>query len=351
MRRALAVLAVVVLLAMALFIRGRVQETRQTAADEKAKATLYCAEELKPVCDELKASDRNLTVVTEPATATLAKITAPDFSRSTSTIDGWLAPQPFVDAANEARARAGLDPLFTTPSRVLARSPVVMVGWADRLRALAGACGGQVSWKCLGERAGARWTDLGGQEQWGDLRPVVPAPATSATGQLTAGEAAASYFGNSAFASNDFADRGFREWMGRLARASSGVSLSKPTPLDQLLFAGPSSLDVAGAIEAQAGPSVASSRDKDRLTILYPAPMATADVVLAPISGSEPGGRLRDVLESEPSARALAQNGWRVNGQPLAAGLKPDVTLPDSSGLPRAGVLQALASAWQGAGQ
>lgn len=346
MRRALAIIVVVGMIALALFIRSRGQEAKQTAADEKAKATLYCAKELDAVCEKLKADDRNLTVVTEDANRTLATLSATDFNRSTTRIDGWLAPQPYLDLVNENRSRAGVEPLFGPPSRVLARSPVVLVGWSDRLKALAPRCGGQVSWKCLGENAGTGWSDLGGQATWGELRPVVPAPDRSATGLLTAGEATASYFGNSSFATNDLSDPAFRDWLNRLATESAGVSLSGLSPIDKMLSAGPASLDVAGALEAQAAPAVAKSRDKDRLTILYPSPLATADVVLAPISGSEPGGRLQQVLESDAAAKAFAGNGWRVDGQPLGTGLSPTVALPDGNGLPKAGVLQALGTTW-----
>src|SRR5690349_3312247 len=132
MRRALAIIGVVLMLAIALFIRSRGEASKQAAADEKAKATLYCAQELGKVCDTLKANDKNLTVVTEDASRTLSTLTGPDFNRTKTPIDGWLAPQPYIDLANEGRSRAGLDPLFGPPSRVLGRSPIVMVGSAER---------------------------------------------------------------------------------------------------------------------------------------------------------------------------------------------------------------------------
>ena len=40
------------------------------------------------------------------------------------------------------------------------------------MTALGAACGGPpeaISWKCIGERAGARWESLGGQSAWGNL--------------------------------------------------------------------------------------------------------------------------------------------------------------------------------------
>jgi len=350
MRRALAIIGVVLLLAVAWFIRGRGEASRQQLADEKAKATLYCAQELGKVCDTLKERDRNLTVVTEEAGRTLETVTAADFNPEATRVDGWLAPQPFIDLANESRNRSSLEPLFGTSSRVLARSPVVMVGTSERLQKLAGACGGQVTWRCVGENAGRRWSELGGQETWGDLRPVIADPARSATGLFSLGEAATSFFGSSNFASNDFATGDFDGWLQRFASTSKGVTNS-PKPLEERISKGRSALDLTAAFESQAGPAVTSSaRANDPLTILYPSPLATADVVLAPISGSEPGGRLKDLLESDDAATALAQSGWRVDGRPTAAGINPNQPLPSGSGLPKAGVLQSLAERWKEAG-
>jgi hypothetical protein len=349
MRRALAIIAVVMMIVFALWVRSRTQAENQRAADERARATLYCVKELEPVCESLRANDNNLTVVTEDAGRTLATLTSADFNPSATKVDGWLAPSTYVDQVNDIRSRGGLEPVFDPPGRVVARSPVVAVMWSDRVAALTAKCGGQVTWKCVGDQAGARWSDIGGNAEWGDVRPVVPAVATSATGLLDVAGAAGSFFGNSSYATNDFTDPTFQEWLQRLADATTGVSLSKPTPLDQMLFAGPSSLDLAGSIEASAAPAVTTSRDKDRLTILYPSPVVSADIVLAPSRGAEPGGRLKDVIESDDAARILAQNGWRVNGQPLAAGLSTTTSLPDANGLPVAGVMEALTTRWRDA--
>jgi hypothetical protein len=309
---------------------------------------MYCVKELEAVCAELQAADRNLTVVTEDAGRTLATLTGADFNPTTTRLDGWLAPRTYIDQANDQRARAGLGPVFGPTSRVLARSPVVAVMYNDRARALAARCGGQVTWRCVGDQAGAAWSDIGGQAQWGDFHPVLPSQAT-ATGLHDVAGATGSWFGGSAYASNDFSDPAFQDWLDRLAGESARVALGGLTPLGRLLAVGPSALGLAGALEAEAGPSVTQSRDKDNVSILYPSPVATADVVLAPTNGAEPGGRLQSVLESDASARAFAQSGWRVTGQPLAPGLPSTVTLPDGDGLPNAGVMETLTSTWQAA--
>jgi hypothetical protein len=346
MRRALAIIGVAILVALALAVRSRTADQRQQEADEKAKATMYCVKELEAVCAALQAGDKNLTVVTEDAGRTLATLTSPDFNPATTRLDGWLAPKTYIDQANDLRARAGLGPVFDEPSRVLARSPVVAVMYNDRQRALATKCGGQVTWRCVGEQAGAAWSDIGGQAQWGDFHPVLPSQST-ATGLHDIAGATGSWFGGSTYASNDFSDPAFQDWLNRLAGESARVQLSGLTPLRRLLSVGPSALGLAGALEAEAGPSVTESRDKDNVSILYPSPVATADVVLAPRNGADPGGRLKSVLESDDSARAFAENGWRVSGQPLADGLSASLALPAGDGLPSAGVMESLTSTWQ----
>ena len=72
MRRGLAIIGVIMMIGAALVVRSRTQTANQRAADERAKATLYCVKELEAVCSTLQADDRNLTVVTEDAARTFA---------------------------------------------------------------------------------------------------------------------------------------------------------------------------------------------------------------------------------------------------------------------------------------
>ena len=346
MKRALAVVAVAVMLAGAMVLRSRGQDARQADQNERSRATLWCATEVAPACEALRAGNPNLTVVIDDAGRSLGKVTGAGFNRSATPIDAWLVPRSYVDLVTDNRSRAGLDAIFGDPSRVLARSPVVMVGSAERLKVLAARCGGQVSWRCAGDNAGRQWSELGGQQSWGELQPVLGDPNVTATAMSAVSAAAASYFSTPNVATNDLDDPTFRDWFGQLSRTSASVNLSGQVPLDRLLSVFPAPPNLVGALEAQAGPGVEASRDKDRLSILYPSPLATTDVVLAPISGSEPGERLKNELESGDSASALARTGWRVDGQPLASGLSSATPIPADSQLPKPGAQQALARAW-----
>ena len=208
--------------------------------------------------------------------------------------------------------------------------------------------GGVIDWKCIGTVAGTPWGSTGAPATWGSVKPGLPAPDTTAAGLLSLGEATASWFTTPGFASNDFTDAGFRAWFTRLVQAVPSYPVSPRTPLDDMLFTGPASFDLTGSTEAAAGPAIATSRDSERLSILYPSPLTTADVVLAPVAGSPAGGRLMKLMQSDDGAAALAAAGWRVDGQPLAAGIPDQPELAPESNVPKAGVLQALRSLWIG---
>jgi hypothetical protein len=342
-RRVLAVVAAVVLIALGLVIRSRTGDGGTTRADTGA-ASLVCLTELKPVCDRLAAAHPELTVTVQDAATTQTALggNLPDVATGPN---AWLTYAPLTAMVDESRARAGLPGAFADPTATLARSPLVIAARNDRRAALTTACGGQLTWRCLGERAGSPWTDNGGQATWGSVKVGLPDPAVTATGLLGVAEATASYFGRTDYAANDFADPAFGDWLGRLARSGRGLGRTTSTPLDQLLTQR-GSYDFAGTTESAGGPAVSQSRDKNEVSILYPSPLSTADVVLAPVAGSSTAGdRVKKLLESDEAAQALADAGWRVEGRASAPGVPGDPPL-DGAGLPRPGVLAALREQW-----
>jgi hypothetical protein len=64
-------------------------------------------------------------------------------------------------------------------------------------------------------------------------------------------------------------------------------------------------------------------------------------VVLAPVAGRAGSERLTEILQSDEAAQILAAAGWRVPDTDPIPGVG-DQELPDTNGLPRPGVLQAL---------
>ena len=205
----------------------------------------------------------------------------------------------------------------------------------------------RITWRCIGDNGARPWPDLGGSAAWGVVKPSHPLPDPTATGLFVLSQATASYFDDTSFASNDFdGDPAFGRWFEQLERSIPSFPTPPRTPLDEMLSIGPAVFDLTGSLEALAGPSIARSRDKDRLSILYPSPATVAEVVVAPVTNNSRGARLTKLLQSDEVAALLARNGWRVDGQPFADGVDPAYTLPSETGLPRPGVLEALRALW-----
>jgi hypothetical protein len=344
MRRLAAALAAVLMVAVAVVVRDWLdRRSDPTGAPGPAGAisTLVCVSELEAVCEELAADHDDVEARVEPAGVTIDALVDTDLGPEMPT--AWLTFDPLPALVDEHRQRAGLAPIFEPDRSVLARSPLVVAVWNDRLAALADTCeDGEVDWRCLGGVAGMPWVTLGGSEAWGALKPSHPPADETATGLLVLAGAVNSFFGDADYASQDFRDPAFRGWFEQLERSIPQFPVTPRTPLDDMLFGGPATFDLTGTTEAAAGPSIARSRDSDRLTILYPFPVAVADVVFVTVAGTDEGDRVSELVESDATAGALARAGWRVEGQPVAPGIDESVTVPSGPGLPRPGVLEAL---------
>lgn len=349
MKRLAAILAAVAMIALALFVRGRLDDDSGSdgGSATTTAGTLVCVTELDAVCRELAGRHSDLTVRVEDAATTEKALVSSSFDLSNPPFDAWLTLQPFPAMVSEQRSRALLPAALEDPSATLARSPFVVAVWNDRRVALDGACAGGITWRCIGEQAGRPWDDIGGSVAWGNVKPSHSSPESTASGLLVLAQASGSYFGRSDFARNDFdGDPGFGAWFEQLERAIPSFPVPPRTPLDEMLSIGPSVFDLTGATEAAAGPAIAASRDKDRLSILYPSPATVAEVVVVPVADASLGGRVSRLLQSSEVAGLMAQAGWRVEGQPTADGVDAAVSLPDDPGVPRAGVLEALRALW-----
>lgn len=334
--RLLALLAAVAMVVGAVAVRARLDD------DEERSTTtlrLVCSTELAAVCDALSddaGSDVRATV--EPAADTAARLTALGQGEQPA-LDGWLVAGPWpaiVDDARERDARVAL----LEEGQVLARSPVVLAVWPDRADVLGRHCGGgTVGWKCLGDNVGAQWSSLpGGDVRWGSVKPGLP-PVSTATGLAVLGAATVAWFGDRPVASStDLQEGAYQDWLARLLRA---VPATPPATIDTVLRRGPATFDAVGTVEAEAAPVLARTARDPKPTLLYPEPVATADVVLGTTDGRA-AGLLRELVAGPTGRRALAAAGWRVPGEPPAPGIDPTVELPADSGLPSPGVLEAL---------
>ncbi|MGI9032193.1 MAG: substrate-binding domain-containing protein [Acidimicrobiales bacterium] len=341
MRRVLAVLAAAAMVAGSVALRSRLDRNKAEGAQT---LRLTCATELASPCQALANGDHRVRLTVEGAGTTADRLAAADADIG---LDGWLVAAPWPKLVDQQRRARALAPLFEANPRVLARSPLVLAVWKDRAAALAPRCGGTVGWKCLGEAAGTPggWKVVGGRTEWGDVKVGHAPPASDGIAMLVLGQAAGAWFGRTDLSTIDLEDDGFQRWFTGLERAVPDTGASA---LATMLVTGPAVLDAAATTEAEAGPALATSARRAGIDLLYPSPMATADVVLATgTDGRAQADRaLAGLAAGSRGAKALAVAGWRVEGQPRAAGVPDRPALPSASGLPSPGLLDALRSRW-----
>ena len=143
-------------------------------------------------------------------------------------------------------------------------------------------------------------------------------------------------------------DDAFLEWFARLEGAvPQGGGVGNDSPFVRMLTAGPAAFDVVITTEADAGPRLASSSSdrRERVHLLYPSPVTTVDVVFAPVSGRDDD--LADIVTGDDGRAALAQAGFRVDGESNADGVPSEPSLPARSNLPSPGALEALLQTWR----
>jgi hypothetical protein len=210
------------------------------------------------------------------------------------------------------------------------------VAWNDRIAVLRSHCQSQViGWKCVGDAAATPggWAAIGGRPEWGPVKPGHADPVND-DGLLVLGQGAAEWFGRSDLSSIDLDDEAFSRWFSGLERA---VPPSGSSPLNLMLITGPAAYDAVGTTEAEAFPLLARSPRRNSLTLLYPSPMVTADIVLATpgASATDSSTRaLRSVVTGASGRQAFTDGGWKVPGA------------PGPGALPSPGFLDALANRW-----
>lgn len=335
--RILALLAAVGMVAGAVVVRARIDDNGGALGVGGPRPTLVCATELAAVCEALRDE---VDFDIEPAGTTADRLIA---AAGAPGLDGWLVAGPWPAIVAAERQRKALPPILASEKSGLARSPVVIVGERERLPVLAVKCGGKVTLRCLGDNGRSKWSAIGGQAGWGDVKVGLPDAGTQAEGLAVLGAGTVNYFGRRDLAKLDLEeDPGFGTWVSQLRR-----SLPQPIDLDRMLSTRGLS-DLWVGLEAQSAPKLAAATGRSQqLDLLYPEPVVTADVSLG-LAAGKAGERVGRIVTGDDGKRALGAAGWRVGGK-LAAGARPDApaTLPAESGLPAPGLLQALRSAWK----
>jgi hypothetical protein len=216
-------------------------------------------------------------------------------------------------------------------SKRLARTRVGLVIWKEREAVLERSCGGAIGWKCLGNAAGKPWTAIGGKPEWGPVSVALPDASATATGTVVLGAATSSFFGQPDVGLLDIEENPeYGTWLSNLRRGNVDADVAR------MLAAGnPSIANAAAGLEVAVRPVVAAAASRDKVTVIYPSPVATADVYLGTI-GSKRGSRLAEILGGDVGRAALTKAGWTMSN----AGLQP------VSYLPTPGLLAALRSKW-----
>jgi hypothetical protein len=314
---------------------------------------LLCTTELEAACTQLAEHDGDVSVTVEAAGTTAQSLVAlPDNQRPD--FDAWLAPSPWAQMVDVQRR--GKRPLFAKPSDAIGRSPLVVAVRADRKTVLDASppCNNAIDWKCIGGVAGRPWTDLpGGQAAWGTVKPGYGDPTVNATSLLVLSQASSEFLDNSDYSRSDLQDNNdYLDWLAGLERAVPKLAPSAAGPFAEMLQALPTATyDMVGTTEADAGPALAAAAParRQQLTLLYPEPVVTADVVVAAVAASRNRGGADGLAGNSELAAALARTGWRVPGQPRPRGVRDTPALPRGSGLPTdPGSLVALQETWQG---
>lgn len=321
-KRFLAVLGAVAMIVVAVVVRNAIDDGGgSSGSGPGGTVTIACAEDLTAACDALDGA-AGVTVQREKAADTAAALG----KDAPAGVDAWLTTSAWSKVVDVQRRFDGLDPALGTAT-TLARSPVVLVVDKGVRSQLADPqrCG-TVGWACLGQQAAI-------------ARPSHASPDTAA-GLVELAAATTGWFeatGKRTFDRGNFDDPAFQTWLKGLE-----ALVVRPNPPDlapvQALFVAPGSYGAVGALEADV-----ATRNLQRVDVLYPRPVVTADVVLVPVRG-------RKALPSAAVDRArtaLRAAGWRVAGAAAPAIAPPDVRTLGGSGLPTdAGVLIALRDTW-----
>ena len=287
-KRLAAVAAAVALIALALFVRDRIDDGGSTSGADAsdvttapiATTTVVCATELEAVCDAIAGPD--LAVRIEDAGITLDRLV--DAAPGSADLDiAWVTLTP-LDAAvalGRERSRRSDIELTTIP---LATSPLALVTAPDESDGITGRCGDPIGWRCLGDA---------------DLSVGFARTADSAAGLLGATQAASGY---SELGAAPFGDALFEIWLRDLLTSVRPAQLSAGTAIPSIQVR-PSAMDVAAGFEAQ----LASGR-RDGFDVLYAEPMNHTDAMVALPAGVT----LPDSVVGTLRERLLAA-GWQAS--------------------------------------
>lgn len=337
-RRLLALVVAVALVAAAVWIRDRRVVPGVAATSDDVR--VVCVTELADVCAALESPAE-----VEDATGTVERL-----ATAGSDVDVWVTVTPWPALAAQAATASGPTTEPAASSAVLARSPVVLAARRDRVAALASACGGSVTWPCLGTQAGAAWTDSGGQARWGRVKVGMQAPADTIGGSLALAQAAGAFFDGAVPTTRLLDDPSWFAWVSTFADAAAPAV----DPLERMLLTGAADVEFTPVLEVAASARLraAAARAGD-IELRALDPVVTADVVVVGYGADAQAAVDRVTADLE---QRLVAAGWRDPEATGGASELPGLTLPPcpdatadgcpDNGVPSGATMQRLQQTW-----
>jgi ABC-type Fe3+ transport system substrate-binding protein len=211
----------------------------------------------------------------------------------------------------------------------LAISPLVVVGWEDRGKAL-WPNGPRQFWNDLHDVIvdPAGWKAHGGKEIWGPVKFGHTSPLTSNSGAQMLLLLAYAYHNKSAgLTAADINDPEFAQWLGEIESGVSSFGDSTGTFMSDIVTKGPSQYDFGVVYEnlALQGMGAAQQRQGQPLRLFYPPATMVSDHPFAVLDGgwAKPEERsaaivFRDFLLSRSMQQLALQYGFRPSDPNVA---------------------------------
>ncbi len=262
--------------------------------------------------------------------------------------EGGLAPQPLV------------------------LTPLVLVAWEDRARALAAAGKPDpADWKTLHALATAAkgWSGLGAPAEWGFVKIGHTAPNASNSGLQALVLMAYAYHGKTAgLTAEDVLDEGFQKFLREIEKAVGTFGASSGTYMRDMVLFGPSKYDMIWNYESVAIGDMSAAQGRwGRLKVFYPRPTLWSNHPFVVLKGDwvspkqrDAAKRLRDFLltpavqekalaagfrPANPDVKVIATDPANPFNKMKDDGIRVDI--PQTAEVPRGEVARLLLETWR----
>jgi hypothetical protein len=325
MKRLAAIVLAIGMVFGALALRNSLEKNTpaQTATGRDSPFRLNCSTELADVCAELQGTEPNLIVKTEEAGVTADRLTL--LSDGTDPgFDAWLTIGPWAEIVQDNRSYTeNKEAILGTPSSVLASSPAEIVTSKAGEATLKAACGGAITWKCLGAN-----------QSLPQPQSIGMASPNTGAGLAVLADATNSFFGNNGYSATDFEDATFPGWFEQLTKKSQDFALGEQTVLERAVAAA-GTFTTVGALSTEVESLETTSSKFNSVPAPKDAPdqPVIAQVRLVPAAGITAQDALNQV-DSDALTQLLAESNWNTSDQ------------DSPSNMPAAGVLQVLRDMW-----